>query len=92
LTIYVILGGRVFQHSRHFYGYQLLIADLIHYSYDTEFIQRLLKKNEKKLAISFNFTFCNMAFHKVILNKCYEKTEEAIKIGQSGDTGNIGHT
>jgi hypothetical protein len=53
LSIYVILGGRVFQHSRHFYGYQLLIADLINYSYDTEFIQRLLKKNEKKLCTKF---------------------------------------
>jgi hypothetical protein len=39
--------------SRHFYGYQLLIADLINYSYDTEFIQRLLKKNEKKLCTKF---------------------------------------
>ena len=27
------------------------------YSYDTDFIQGLLKKNEKKLARSFNFTF-----------------------------------
>ena len=27
------------------------------YSYDAEFIQGLLKKNEKKLARSFNFTF-----------------------------------
>jgi hypothetical protein len=27
------------------------------YSYDAYFIQRLLKKNEKKLAQSFNFTF-----------------------------------
>jgi hypothetical protein len=27
------------------------------YSYETDFIQRLLKKNEKKLAWSFNLTF-----------------------------------
>ena len=34
-----------------------LLADLFLYSYETDFIQRLLKKNEKKLARSFNFTF-----------------------------------
>ena len=35
----------------------LLLADLFLYSYEADFIQRLLKKNEKKLARSFNFTF-----------------------------------
>ena len=35
----------------------LLLADLFLYSYEAEFIQELLKKNEKKLARSFNFTF-----------------------------------
>ena len=34
-----------------------LLADLFSYSYETDFIQGLLKKNEKKLARSFNFTF-----------------------------------
>ena len=33
-----------------------LLADLFRYSYETDFIQGLLKKNEKKLARSFNFT------------------------------------
>ena len=33
-----------------------LLADLSFYSYETDFIQGLLKKNEKKLARSFNFT------------------------------------
>ena len=33
------------------------LADLFLYSFETDFIQRLLKKNEKKLARSFNFTF-----------------------------------
>jgi hypothetical protein len=33
-----------------------LLADLFLYSYETDFIQGLLKKNEKKLARSFNFT------------------------------------
>ena len=32
-------------------------ADLFLYSYETDFTQGLLKKNEKKLARSFNFTF-----------------------------------
>ena len=34
-----------------------LRADLFLYSYEADFIQGLLKKNEKKLARSFNFTF-----------------------------------
>jgi hypothetical protein len=34
-----------------------LLAELFLYSYEADFIQRLLKKNEKKLARSFNFTF-----------------------------------
>jgi hypothetical protein len=34
-----------------------LLADLFLYSYGADFIQGLLKKNEKKLARSFNFTF-----------------------------------
>ena len=52
--------GRVFQHT---VGIPMgancdpLIADLFLYSYEADFIQGLLKKNEKKLARSFNFTF-----------------------------------
>jgi hypothetical protein len=34
-----------------------LLADLFLYSYEADFIQGLLKKNEKKLARFFNFTF-----------------------------------
>ena len=34
-----------------------LLADLFLYSYEADFIQGFLKKNEKKLARSFNFTF-----------------------------------
>ena len=34
-----------------------LLADLFLYSYEAEFIQNLLKKKDKKLARSFNFTF-----------------------------------
>ena len=34
-----------------------LLADLFLCSYEANFIQGLLKKNEKKLAQSFNFTF-----------------------------------
>jgi hypothetical protein len=33
-----------------------LLADLFLYSYEADFIQGLLKKNEKKLSRSFNFT------------------------------------
>jgi hypothetical protein len=35
------------------------LADLLLYSYEADFIQELLKKNEKKLARSFNFTLHN---------------------------------
>jgi hypothetical protein len=34
-----------------------LLADLFLYSYEADLIQGLLKKNEKKQARSFNFTF-----------------------------------
>jgi hypothetical protein len=34
-----------------------LLADLFLYPYEADFIQGILKKNEKKLARSFNFTF-----------------------------------
>ena len=34
-----------------------LLADLYLYSYEADFIQGLLRKNEKKLAWSFNFMF-----------------------------------
>jgi hypothetical protein len=59
-NIFVIIGGRVFQQT---VGIPMgtncapLLADLFLYSYEAEFIQGLLKKNEKKLARSFNFTF-----------------------------------
>ena len=35
----------------------LLLADLFFYSYEADVIQGLLKKNEQKLARSFNLTF-----------------------------------
>ena len=34
-----------------------LLVNLFLYSYEADFIQVLLKKNEKKLDLSFNFTF-----------------------------------
>jgi hypothetical protein len=60
-NIFVMFGGRVFQQT---VGIPMctncapLLADLSLYSYEADFIQRLVKKNEKKLARSFNFTFC----------------------------------
>ena len=41
------------------YGYKLIFFSLAFplYSYEADFIQGLLKKNENKLARSFNFTF-----------------------------------
>ena len=58
-NIFVLFGGRVFQQTGIPMGTNcdLLLADLFLYSYEADFLQRLLKKNEKKLARSFNFTF-----------------------------------
>jgi hypothetical protein len=59
-NIFVMFGGRVFQQT---VGIPMgtncapLLADLFLYLYEADFIQGLLKKNEKKLARSFNFTF-----------------------------------
>jgi hypothetical protein len=59
-NIIVKFGRRVFQQT---VGITMgtncapLLADLFLYSYEADFIQRLLKKNEKKLARSINFTF-----------------------------------
>ena len=50
-NIFVMFGG----HSAYRWVDTVLLLFL--YSYDAYFIQRLLKKNEKKLAQSFNFTF-----------------------------------
>ena len=57
---FVIFGGRVFQQT---VGIPMgtncapLLADLFLYSYEVDFIRGLLKKNEKKLARSFNIKF-----------------------------------
>ena len=59
-NIIVKFGRRVFQQT---VGITMgtncapLLADLFLYWYEADFIQRLLKKNEKKLARSINFTF-----------------------------------
>ena len=57
---FAMLSGRVFQQT---VGIPVstnctpLLPDLFLYSYDVDFIQGLLKKNEKKLAESFNCMF-----------------------------------
>ena len=55
-----MFGGRVFQQT---IGIPMgtncapLLANFFLYSYEAHFIEGLLKKNEKKLARCFNFTF-----------------------------------
>ena len=59
-NIFVIFGGRVFQQTVSIpvgTNCAPCLADLSLYSYEAYFIKVLLKKNEKKLARSFNFTF-----------------------------------
>jgi hypothetical protein len=59
-NIYVVFGDQVFQQS---VGIPVgtncvpLLADLFLYSYEAEFVQKLLQDNNKKLAMSFNHTF-----------------------------------
>ena len=59
-NIFVIFGGRVFQQT---VGMPMgtncapLPTDWFLYSYEADFIEGLLKKNEKKLGRSFNFMF-----------------------------------
>ena len=59
-NIFVVFGGRVFQQT---IGIPMgtncapLLADLFLYSYEAEFIQKLLSNKQKKLAACFNFTF-----------------------------------
>jgi hypothetical protein len=59
-NICVIFVGRILQQTFSILmgtHCAFLLADLFLYSYEADFIQGLLKKNEKKLARSFNFTF-----------------------------------
>ena len=59
-NIYVVVGGQVFQQS---VGIPMgtncapLLADLFLYSYEAEFIQKLLHEKKKSLAVAFNSTF-----------------------------------
>jgi hypothetical protein len=68
-NIFAMFGGRVFQQTVMGTNCAPLLADLFLYSYEADFIQGLLKKNEKKLVQSFNFTFAiqMMSFHYIIL-------------------------
>ncbi len=59
-NIFIMFGGRVFQQTVGIpmgTNYVPLLADLFLYSYEADFIQGFLKKNERKLTRSFNFTF-----------------------------------
>jgi hypothetical protein len=58
--MYVVVGGQVFQQC---VGITMgtncapLLADLFLYSYEAEFIQKLLHEKKKSLAVTFNSTF-----------------------------------
>jgi hypothetical protein len=59
-NIYVVFGDQVFQQSVSIpmgTNCAPLLADLFLYSYEAEFVQKLLRDNNKKLAMSFNHTF-----------------------------------
>ena len=59
-NIFAMFDGRVFQQTVGIHmgtNCRPLLADLFLYSYETDFMQGLLKKSEKKLTQSSNFTF-----------------------------------
>jgi len=78
-NIFVMFGGRVFQQT---IGIPMgtncapLLADLFLYSYEADCIQGLLKKNEKKLARSFNFTFRYIDYVRRWRTKLYDKRDD----------------
>jgi len=62
-NIFVMFGRRVFQQTIDIpmdTNCAPFLSDFFLYSYEADFIHGLLKKNEKKLARSFNFTFSNI--------------------------------
>jgi hypothetical protein len=70
-NIFVFFGGRVFQQTVVILmgtNCAPLLGDLFLYSYEADFIQGLRKKNEKKLARSFNSN--NIYCSRQILNGC----------------------
>jgi hypothetical protein len=59
-NIYVVVGGQVFQRSVGIpmgTNYVPLLAEMFLYSYEAEFIQKLLHKKKMFLAVAFNSTF-----------------------------------
>ncbi len=59
-NICAMLGGRLFHQTVGTpmgTNYAPLLSDLFLYSHEADFIHGLLKKNEKKLARTFNFKF-----------------------------------
>ena len=62
-NIFVQFGGRVFQQFQQTIGIPMgtncapLLADLFLYSYESDFLDGLLKQKHKQLAQSFNFSF-----------------------------------
>jgi hypothetical protein len=59
-NIYVVFVHQVFEQSVGIpmdTNCALLLTDLFLYSYEAEFVKKLLRDNTKKLAVSFNHTF-----------------------------------
>ena len=56
-NIYVVFGDQVFQQSVSIPTCAPLLAALFLHSYEAGFLQKLLRDNNKKLAVSFNHAF-----------------------------------
>ena len=75
-NIYVVFGNQVFQQS---VGIPMgtncapLLADLFLYSYEAEFIQKLVREKNKSLAVAFNSTF-RYIDDVLSINNCYFHT------------------
>jgi hypothetical protein len=77
-NIFVIFGGRVFQQTVSIpmgTNCAPLLADLFLYSYEADFIQGLLKKNEKKLAFRYIDDVLSLK-NKYVVNQKLEHVDD----------------
>ena len=59
-NIYVRFGGQIFRQTVGIpvgTNYAPLLADLFHYSYENEFLNKLIKEGKRKLASKFNLSY-----------------------------------
>jgi hypothetical protein len=86
-NIYVVVGGQVFQQSDEIpmcTNWVPLLADLFLYSYEAEFIQKLLHEKKKSLAVAFNSTFRYIDEILTINNNQFHSYVDSIYLNELG--------